>query len=172
MSAPDLDEFLVPLPKSEQGPEAVGELNWYDLDLSLTLRRHIRRMKKSAPAEAQVHYDKTLCFIRRMEEFRSWYSSCCRTERVANVVYPERKNNMRYWRNRKRTKRYKEHTVAMADGARAEAEANPDGPFRDVFVQFPKNPREPPIVTYGEPASEARPLNLWTPQLDGFVPLA
>src|SRR6478752_1496759 len=26
MSAPDLDEFLVPLPKSEQGPEAVGEL--------------------------------------------------------------------------------------------------------------------------------------------------
>jgi hypothetical protein len=30
-------------------------------------------------------------------------------ERVANVVYPERKNNVRYWRNLKRTKRYKEH---------------------------------------------------------------
>jgi hypothetical protein len=27
MSAPDLDELLVPLPKSEQRPEAVGELN-------------------------------------------------------------------------------------------------------------------------------------------------
>jgi hypothetical protein len=52
MSAPDLDDLLVPLPKSEQPPEAVGELNWYDLDLRLTLRRHIRRMKKSAPAEA------------------------------------------------------------------------------------------------------------------------
>ncbi len=108
-------------------------------------------MKKSAPAEAQIHYDKTLCFIRRMEEFRSWYSSCCRTERVANVVYPERKNNIRYWRNLKRTKRYKEYTVAMAERARAEAEADPDGPFRDVFVQFTKNPKEPPIVTYGEP---------------------
>jgi hypothetical protein len=47
--APDFDEFLVPLPKSEQRTEAVGELNWYDLDLRLTLRRHIRRMKKSAP---------------------------------------------------------------------------------------------------------------------------
>jgi hypothetical protein len=151
MSAPDLDDFLVPLPKSEQRPEAVGELNWYDLDLRLTLRRHIRRLKKSAPAEAQIHYDKTLCFIRRMEEFRSWYSCCCRMERVANVVYPERKNNMRYWRNLKRTKRYKEHTAAMKERARAEAEANPDGPFRDVLVQFPKNAKEPPIVTYGEP---------------------
>ena len=90
MSAPDLDDWLVPLPKSEQLPEAVGELNWYDLDLRLTLRRHIRRMKKSAQAEAQSHYDRTLCFIRRME-VRSWYSSCCRPERVANVVYPERK---------------------------------------------------------------------------------
>jgi hypothetical protein len=36
MSAPDLDEFLVPLPKSEQRPEAVGELNWHDIDLRLT----------------------------------------------------------------------------------------------------------------------------------------
>jgi hypothetical protein len=151
LSAPDLDEFLVPLPKSEQRPEAAGELNWYDLDLRLTLRRHIRRMKKSAPAEAQIHYDKTLCFIRRMEEFRSWYSSCCRMERVANVVYPERRNNMRYWRNLKRTKRYKEHHAAMQERARAEAEANPDGSFRDVLVQFPKNPKQRPIVTYGEP---------------------
>ena len=49
MSAPDLDEFLVPLPKSEQGPEAVGELNWYDLDLSLTLRRHIRLGRAKTP---------------------------------------------------------------------------------------------------------------------------
>jgi hypothetical protein len=91
MGAPDLDEFLVPLPKSEQRAEAVGELDWYELDLRLTLRRHIRRMKKSARAEAQIHYDKTLCFIRRMEEFRSWYSSCCRMERVANVVVPRAK---------------------------------------------------------------------------------
>lgn len=39
MSAPDLDEFLVPLPQSEQRPEAVGELNWCDLDLRL-IRDH------------------------------------------------------------------------------------------------------------------------------------
>ena len=39
----------------------------------------------------------------------------------------------------------------MEERARAETEANPDGPFRDVLVQFPKNPKEPPIVTYGEP---------------------
>jgi hypothetical protein len=104
-------------------------------------------MKKSAPAEAQIHYDKTLCFIRRMEEFRSWYSSCCRMERVANVVYPERKSNMRYWPNLKRTERYKEHTAAMEERARAEADANPDGPFRDVLVQFPKNPKVSSRVT-------------------------
>jgi hypothetical protein len=50
LSVPDLDELLVPLPKSEQRPEAGGELNWYDLDLRLTLRRHVRRVKKSVPA--------------------------------------------------------------------------------------------------------------------------
>jgi hypothetical protein len=90
-------------------------------------------MKKSAPAEAQMHDDKTLCFIRRMEEFRSWYC-----------------------RNLKRTKRYKQHTAAMKARARVEAEANPDGPFRDVLVQFPKNPKEPPIGTYGEPRVRAK----------------
>ena len=58
---------------------------------------------------------------------------------------------MRYWRDLKRTKRYKEHTAAMEERAREEAEAKPDGPFRDVLVQFPKNAKEPPIVTYGEP---------------------
>jgi hypothetical protein len=63
---------------------------------------------------------------------------------------------MRYWRNLKRTKRYKEHTAAMKEQARAEAEANPDGPFRDVLVQFPKNPKEPPIVTYGEPRARVK----------------
>jgi hypothetical protein len=59
LSAPDLDEFLVPLPKSEQRPEAVGELNWYDLELRLTLHRHIRRIQKSAPAEAQIDLSRT-----------------------------------------------------------------------------------------------------------------
>jgi hypothetical protein len=36
MSAPDLDEFLVPLPESEQRSEAAGEQNRYELDLRLT----------------------------------------------------------------------------------------------------------------------------------------
>ena len=108
---------LVPLPKSEQCPEAVGEINWYDLSLHLTLRRHIRRMKRSAPKEAHIHYDKTLCFIRRMEEFRSWYCHCCRTDRVANVVYPERKENMRSWRNFRRTKRYQRELAASRTAA-------------------------------------------------------
>jgi hypothetical protein len=157
LSAPDMDGFLVPLPKSEQQPEAVGELNWYDLGLRLTLRRHIRAMKRKAPAEAQIHYQKTLCFIRRMEQFRSWYSSCCRMHRVANVVYPQRKENMRYWRNLKRTKRHKELSPAMAEMARAEAEANPNGPFRDVLVRFPTNPKEPPILTFSEPRARVRP---------------
>lgn len=48
MNAGDLNDVLVPLPKSEQRLEAVGELNWYDLDLRLTLRRHVRKMKHSA----------------------------------------------------------------------------------------------------------------------------
>lgn len=97
---------IVPLPKSEQRPEAVGELNWYDLPLHLRLRRHIRKMKRLAPVEAHVHYDKTLCFIRRMEEFRSWYCHCCRTNRVANVLYPERKKNLESYRRWRRTKAY------------------------------------------------------------------
>ena len=79
---------------------------------------------------------------------------------------------MRYWRNLKRTKRYKEHPAAMEGRARAEVEANPDGPFRDVLVQFPKNPKETPVVTYGEPRVRVKRLSLWTPQLDAFVPLA
>lgn len=72
-----------------------------------------------------------------MEEFRSWYFHCCRTERVASILYPERKQNMRYWRNLKRTKRYKEHDAFLKAAAKAEMEANPDGPFRDVVVTFP-----------------------------------
>jgi hypothetical protein len=97
---------VVPLPKSEQRPEAVGELNWYDLSLHRTLRRHIRRMKAAAPDEAQIHYDRTLCFVRRMEEFRSWYCVCCRLNRVANALHPERKQNMLSYRRYRRTKRY------------------------------------------------------------------
>jgi hypothetical protein len=31
-------------------------------------------MKRSAPENAHIHYEKTLCLIRRMEEFRSWCS--------------------------------------------------------------------------------------------------
>ena len=151
MNAGDLNEVLVPLPKSEQRLEAVGELNWYDLDLRLTLRLHVRKMRQSAPVEAHIHYDRTMCFLRRMEEFRSWYSHCCRTDRVASILYPERKQNMRYWRNLKRTKRYKEHDALMKAAAKAEMEANPDGPFRDVVVTFPKKRNEPPIVTYGPP---------------------
>lgn len=151
MNAGDSNEVLVPLPKSEQRPEAVGELNWYDLNLRLTLRRHVRRMKHRAPVEAHIHYVRTLCFLRRMQEFRSWYSHCCRIERVANIIYPERKENMRSWRNLKRTKRYKEHDALLKATAKAEMEANPDGPFRDVFVVFPKNQNAPPILTYGPP---------------------
>ena len=45
---------------------------------------------------------------------------------------------MRYWRNLKRTKRYKEHDALLKAAAKAEMEANPDGPFRDVLVTFPK----------------------------------
>jgi hypothetical protein len=111
MNAGDLNDVLVPLPKSEQRPEAVGELNWHSPDLRVTLRRHIRSMKRAAPEEAYVHYDKTLCFIRRMEEFRFWCFHCYRTERVANVLYPERKANKRAWRNFRRTKRYREQVA-------------------------------------------------------------
>ena len=64
---------------------------------------------------------------------------------------PRTKEQYAVLRNLKRTKRYQEHTAAMEERARAETEANPDGPFRDVLVQFPKNPKEPPILTYGEP---------------------
>ena len=159
MTVGDLNRVLVPLPKSEQRPEAVGELNWYDLDLRLTLRRHVRRMSKTAPDEAQDHYGRTLCFLRRMEEFRSWYSHCCRTHRVANIVYPDRQQNMRSWRNFKRTKRYREQDALMKAAAKAEIEANSDGPFRHVLVTFPKNRNEPPIVTYGAPRPHLRTSN-------------
>ncbi|HKW02055.1 MAG TPA: hypothetical protein VJN96_19695 [Vicinamibacterales bacterium] len=47
MTAPDLDDVLVPLPKSEQRPEAVGELNWYDVDLRLTFRQ--RSVSRRSP---------------------------------------------------------------------------------------------------------------------------
>lgn len=151
MNAGDLNDVLVPLPKSEQRLEAVGELNWYDLNLRLTLRSHVRRMKHRAPVETHVHYGRTLCFLRQMEEFRSRYSHCCRIERVANILYPERKQNMRSWRNLKRTKRYKEHDAFLKAAAKAEMELNPAGPFRDVVAVFPKNRNAPPIVTYGPP---------------------
>lgn len=156
MNAGDMNDVLVPLPKAEQRPEAVGELNWYDLALSTTIRRHVRRMRATAPPEAHIHYDKTLSFVRRMEEFRSWYLACERNARVANVLYPERKNNVRYWRNLKRTKRYKEQVALLKAVAEAEMKANPDGPFRDVFVQYPQNRNEPPIVTYGPPRQPGR----------------
>jgi hypothetical protein len=163
VNAGDLNDVLVPLPKPEQRPEAVGELNWYDLSLSATIRRHVRRMRAAAPQEAHIHYDKTLAFVRRMEEFRCWYLGCWRTERVANVLYPERKNNLRYWRNLKRTKRYKEQSAQLKAAAEAAMKANPDGPFRDVFVQYPKNRNEPPIVTYGPPRMPLRTSTTTSP---------
>lgn len=117
LSTGDRDTELVPLPKAEQSTEAVGELNWYDLDLAWPIRRHVRAMMRTAPAHAQVHYKRTLCFVRRMEQFRHWFCNCCRIERVANVVYPERRDNMRSWRNYRRSKRYE------TDLARVRAEA-------------------------------------------------
>ena len=157
MNAGDLNDVLVPLPKSEQSVEAVGELNWYDLPLHLTLRRHIRKMKRSAPDSAHIHYDKTLCFIRRMEEFRSWYSHCCRIDRVSNVIYPERKENMGRWRQQRRTKLFKEREAFIEAVAKAERDANPDGPFRDMFVTYPENKKEQPIITFGPPRFPAKP---------------
>lgn len=114
---------LVPLPKAEQSTEAVGELNWYDLRLRHAIRRHVRGMMRAAPEHARVHYDRTLCFVRRMEEFRYW-SNCCRLERVANVVYTERRVNIRAWRNYKRSKRYQRDTAR----ARAEADSTAELP--------------------------------------------
>lgn len=113
LSTGERDTALVPLPKAEQSPEAVGELNWYEIDLARPIRRHVRAMMRTAPAHARVHYTRTLCFVRRMEQFRHWFCNCCRIERVANVVYPERRNNMRSYRNFRRSKRY-EIEVARA----------------------------------------------------------
>lgn len=119
MTSQDMDRCLVPLPKAEQSVEAVGELNWYDLALCRTIRRHVRKMKREAPEHAQVHYDRTLCFVRRMEEFRSWGCNCCRIDRVANVMNPERRANMRSYRNYRRTKRYREETALLLGEAGA-----------------------------------------------------
>lgn len=116
LSTGDRHSALVPLPKAEQSTEAVGELNWYDLELGGTIRRHVRTMMRAAPEYARVHYDRTLCFVRRMEEFRFGFCNCCRIRRVANVIYPERRENMRSWRNYRRSKRYQ----ADMDRARAE----------------------------------------------------
>ena len=80
-------------------------------------------MKRAAPEYAQVHYDRTLCFVRRMEEFRLWSCSCCRIRRVANIIYQERRANVRSFRAHKRTKRYEEEMAR----ARAEYAARQGG---------------------------------------------
>lgn len=126
MTSRDMDPVVVPLPKAEQSVEAVGELNWYDLALSRTIRRHVRRMQRTAPEHAQVHYTKTLCFVRRMEEFRHWGCNCCRIHRVANVIYPERRDNMRSYRNYRRSKRYQEEMApARSEAANTTVQAAP-----------------------------------------------